>query len=82
MFSGFCPPRQFARAGRPVAMPYVRYSPEQKKYLKQHYHTLSNAELAHALGVDHPDKVRQLARRVGVKWRAENGAPQWRTPTP
>jgi hypothetical protein len=59
-------------------MPNVRYSPAQKQFLKQHYQHLSNVDLALALGVDCPEKVRQLARRVGVKWRAENGAPKWR----
>ena len=59
-------------------MRYHRYSKEQISYLKQHYHQLSNAELAQALGVDSPRKVLELARRVGIKWRAENGAPQWR----
>jgi len=61
-------------------MSYTRYSPEQKKYLKQHYHQLSAAELAQHLGTT-PRKVYELARRLSVKWRAENGAPQWRGPT-
>jgi hypothetical protein len=59
-------------------MPNVRYSPAQKQFLKQHYHQLSNAELARALGITCLRKVLELARRMGVKWRAENGAPQWR----
>jgi hypothetical protein len=59
---------------------YVRYSIDQILYLKQHYRSLSNAELAQALGIDSPQKVRELARRHGIKWRAENGAPQWRAP--
>jgi DNA-directed RNA polymerase specialized sigma24 family protein len=58
-------------------MPYIRYSAAQKQFLKQHYHTLSAAELAHHLGTT-PGKVYALARRLAVKWRAENGAPQWR----
>jgi hypothetical protein len=61
-------------------MPNVRYSPAQRQFLKQHYHQLSNAELARALGITCLRKVLELARRMGVKWRAENGAPQWRNP--
>jgi hypothetical protein len=59
-------------------MPNVRYSPESVSLLKQHYHQYSNAELAQALGIDSEAKVRELARRHGVKWQAENGAPRWR----
>ena len=59
-------------------MSYTRYTPEQIRFLKQHYHHLSNAEIAKRLGIDSSMKVRELARRIGVKWRAENGAPRWR----
>jgi hypothetical protein len=59
---------------------YTRYKPEQIQFVKDNYHRLSNAELATHLGVDNPRKVLDLARRVGLKWRAENGAPQWRYP--
>lgn len=62
-------------------MSYTRYSPAQKQYLRQHYHRLTAAELAQHLGTT-PRKVYKLARRLGVKWRAENGAPQWRGPGP
>ena len=55
-----------------------RYTPAQKQFVKTNYARLSNKELAEALGIDHPRKVLELARRLGVKWRAENGAPQWR----
>lgn len=61
-------------------MPYTRYSDQQRQFIKQHYQQLSNAELAQALGIDKPTKVRELARRLSVKWRAENGAPKWREP--
>jgi hypothetical protein len=63
-------------------MPYTRYTAEQKDYLKQNYHRLSNAELAAALGIETPRKAYGLARRLGIKWRAENGAPRWREPKP
>jgi hypothetical protein len=59
-----------------------RYTPEQKAYVRQHYHQFSNAELATHLHIDHPRKVLELARRLGIKWRAENGAPQWRERSP
>jgi len=61
---------------------YTRYTPEQIRFIKANYHKLSNAELAKRLGIDSSRKVRDLARRLGVKWRAENGAPQWREPKP
>jgi len=58
----------------------TRYHPAQIQFLKAHYQHLSNAELAARLGIDTPRKVLDLARRLGLKWRAENGAPQWRHP--
>ena len=63
-------------------MPYTRYSDTQKQFVKQHYADYSNAELAQHLGIDKPEKVRALAARLGVKWRAENGAPRWRERKP
>lgn len=72
-------------------MPNVRYKPDQIYLLRNCYHLLSNAELARLLGLAAQDaprdelrkaerKVQELARRNGIKWRAENGAPQWRFP--
>lgn len=61
-------------------MPNVVYPPEQILFLKNNYHAMSNAELATHLGIDSPRKVQELARRNAIKWRAENGAPQWRAP--
>lgn len=62
-------------------MKYTRYHPAQIQLLREYYHRLSNAELARLLGIDSARKVRELARRHAIKWRAENGVPQWRTPS-
>lgn len=58
----------------------TRYQPTQIQFLKQNYSLMSNAELATLMGIDSPRKVLELARRHAVKWRSENGAPQWRCP--
>ncbi|MGI4834648.1 MAG: hypothetical protein ACRYFK_14425 [Janthinobacterium lividum] len=58
---------------------YIIYTPQQKQLIKELYHTHSNAEIAQLLGIDKPEKVRDVARKCfGLKWRAENGVPKWR----
>lgn len=60
---------------------YHVFTPAQVAYLRQHYRTLAPAHFAQQWGV-RVQQVHELARRHGIRRRAPNGQPVWRTPRP
>ena len=57
---------------------YHAFSPDQVAYLRAHYQQQGPAPLAARWNVS-VRQVYELAKRHGVKRRAPNGAPVWRT---